>query len=287
MALRISRRSTDCGRPPGLGLGIRGWTSFHWASVRSVGYFARLIPFSTPKTRGEVHFSHRLLEFGMAVDRRLVVIDLGHGVGRSLFGAFVLVPRTPYQGDPAGARQFKDLVGSHGFDEGLDLLLLARDLDHELLGTDVNDPAPEDLHQRLDFRPLGGGDLELDEHQVALNVVFTRDVVDLDNRDQFLELLAHLLEMTVVALHDHGNSREPGCLGLAHGKTVDVETPRGEHARDLRQDTWLVLHERREDMADPAGVVGFPGRWGGRTETLTRWSRHRRSLMPPWPRGLR
>ena len=34
------RRSTDCGRPPGLGLGIRGWTSFHWASVRSVGYFA-------------------------------------------------------------------------------------------------------------------------------------------------------------------------------------------------------------------------------------------------------
>src|SRR5271166_5467441 len=225
-------------------------------------------------------------EFGMTVDRRLVVIALGH-LGRCLFGALVLVPRTPYQGDPAGTSQFKDLVGSHGFDEGLDLLLLARDLDHELLGTDVDDPAPEDLHQRLDFRALGRGDLELDEHQVALNVVFTRDVMDLDNRDQFLELLAHLLEMTVVPLHDHGNSREPGRLCFAHGKTVDVETARGEHARDLRQDTWLVLHDRREDMADPAGLGGFPGRCSGRTETLTRWSRHRGSLMPAWPRGLR
>ena len=59
----------------------------------------------------------------MAVDRRLVVIDLGHGLAGA-FGGFVLVPRIPYQGDPAGASQFKDLVGSHGFDEGLDLLLL-------------------------------------------------------------------------------------------------------------------------------------------------------------------
>src|SRR5271166_5369603 len=75
MALRISRRSTDCGRPPGLGWGIRGWTSFHWASVRSVGYFARLIPFSTPKTRGEVHFSHRLLAVSPAtIDRLLAPI---------------------------------------------------------------------------------------------------------------------------------------------------------------------------------------------------------------------
>ena len=55
MALRISRRSTDCGRPPGLGLGIRGWTSFHWASVRSVGYFAsHTLFYAQSKGRGSL-----------------------------------------------------------------------------------------------------------------------------------------------------------------------------------------------------------------------------------------
>src|SRR5271166_6157495 len=83
MALRISRRSMDCGRPPGLGLGIRGWTSFHWASVRSVGYFARLIPFSTPKTRGEVHFSHRLLGAFDRIDNQDIAEERRvHFVGR-------------------------------------------------------------------------------------------------------------------------------------------------------------------------------------------------------------
>ena len=63
MALRIC--PVDGLRPPSrFGLGNQGLDRFHWASVRSVGYFARLIPFSTPKTRGEVHFSHRLLETG-------------------------------------------------------------------------------------------------------------------------------------------------------------------------------------------------------------------------------
>ena len=98
MALRISRRSMDCGRPPGLGLGIRGWTSFHWASVRSVGYFARLIPFSTPKTRGEVHFSHRLLE------RRLGRFD--PEVQKALAEG----------GDPEAARaRIEEMVGPSGF----------------------------------------------------------------------------------------------------------------------------------------------------------------------------
>src|SRR5208283_5301110 len=82
---------------------------------------------SIPGTRPVGERATPLLEFGMAVDRRLVVIDLRHGLGRRLFGALVLVPRAPYQGDPAGARQFKDLVGAHGFDESLEPFLLTRD----------------------------------------------------------------------------------------------------------------------------------------------------------------
>ena len=50
-------------RPPSrFGLGNQGLDRFHWASVRSVGYFASLMPFSSPKTRGEFSFSRRLLE---------------------------------------------------------------------------------------------------------------------------------------------------------------------------------------------------------------------------------
>ena len=46
----------------------------------------------------------------MALDRRLVVIVLGRGLGLGVFGDSVLMPRTPHQGDPARTCQFNDLV---------------------------------------------------------------------------------------------------------------------------------------------------------------------------------
>ena len=45
----------------------------------------------------------------------------------------------------------------------------------------------------ISARSAAGG-LDLDQHQVALDVVFARDVVHLDDRDDLLELLADLLE---------------------------------------------------------------------------------------------
>ena len=132
--------------------------------------------------------------------------------------------------------------------------LLAGDLDHQLIGADVDDPAPEDLDQRLDLGPVGGGDVDLDQHQVALDVVFARDVENLDDRDDLLELLADLLEVPVVAHHHDGDPREVRVLGLADREAVDVEPARGEHARDLGQDARLVLHQGRQQMALAAGL---------------------------------
>src|ERR1035441_8286931 len=78
-------------------------------------------------------------------------------------------PVATYQGDPTGARQFLDSVMTGMLDECFDLLLLPRDLDHQLVGTDVEDPPPEDLHQGRDLRTKSRRRLDLDQHQIALD----------------------------------------------------------------------------------------------------------------------
>ena len=82
--------------------------------------------------------------------------DDRRGLGRFLLGRGVVgVGGGPAdQGDPAGPGQLADPVGADGLDERLDLLLLAGDLDHHLVGADVDDPAPEDLDQALELEPL-------------------------------------------------------------------------------------------------------------------------------------
>ena len=97
-----------------------------------------------------------------------------------------------------------------------------------------------------------GRRIDLDEHQVTLDEVLARDVEDLDDRDDLLQLLPHLLQMPVVTHHD---DRDPGKMrvfGLAHGETVDVEPARREHPRDVRQHARLVLHQRRENVTHPS-----------------------------------
>ena len=57
------------------------------------------------------------------------------------------------EGDPAGPGELADAVGADRLDERLELRLLARDLDHHLVGPDVDDPAAEDLDQGLQLGP--------------------------------------------------------------------------------------------------------------------------------------
>src|SRR5262249_21126163 len=129
--------------------------------------------------------------------------------GDRLFGGFrgrvgVLLPGAAPsdESDPARSCQLPDPVGAHRFDERLDLLLLPGDLDHDLVGTHVHDPASKDLDQALNLDATLPRNVNFDEHQVTFDVILERDVEDIDDRDDLLQLLADLLDVPVVS-HDH------------------------------------------------------------------------------------
>ena len=68
---------------------------------------------------------------------------------------------------------------------------------------DINDAAAKDIHQFADLAALAARrGFHLEQHQVALDMVLPTDVVDLYNRHDFFELLADLIEHTVVADDD-------------------------------------------------------------------------------------
>ena len=163
-------------------------------------------------------------------------------------------PVASHQGDPAGPSELLDSVGADLLDKRLDLLFLPGDLDHQLIRADVENPAAKDLHQGVDLGSKRRRRVDLDQHQVALDVILARDVVDLHDRHDLLELLSHLVEMPVVSHHDHRDPREQRVLGLADRQALDIEPARRKHPRDVRQHARLVLHQRRKQMTLAARI---------------------------------
>src|ERR1700730_15545278 len=134
------------------------------------------------------------------------------------------------EGDAPGAGQLQNAVRTHEIDEGLDLALLAGHFDHHGIRADIDDAGAEHFHQQSNFGPLEGRRLDLDEHQIAFDVVFAADVLHADNRDDLVELFAGLLHDAVVAVDDKGHARQARVLVFADGQTIDIEAARGEHA---------------------------------------------------------
>src|SRR5258708_31143066 len=66
--------------------------------------------------------------------------------GRLFFGHVLVTGdmTIPDQRNPPGPSQLANAVGANGLDEGFQLGLFAGDLDHHLLGTDVDAPAADD-----------------------------------------------------------------------------------------------------------------------------------------------
>ena len=114
-------------------------------------------------------------------------------------------------GDPTGAHQFRDPVGSHPFDKGLDLVLATADFDHDFLGSDIDDFAAEDVDQLTDLAArVARRCLDLHQQQVAFDKITAADIQHSNNRDDLLQLFADLFQDAIVA-HDHeGHSRQDG-----------------------------------------------------------------------------
>src|SRR5262249_32091151 len=101
----------------------------------------------------------------------------------------------------------------------------------------------------------------LDEHQLALDRVVVRQVGHLDDVDQLVELLAHLLEGLVVAVDDDRHPREVALLAVADADALDVEAAPAEAADDPVQDPRLVdehgddrvLHPTTNSISSGAG----------------------------------
>jgi len=154
----------------------------------------------------------------------------------------------PNQSDASSAGQLDDSVGPHQVDELFDLLLLARDFDHDVVLADIDDSPTKHLDEQRNLGTFLRGSDDFDEHQVALDVILAGDVIDADNGDDLVELLPYLVEDVVVAVHNEGHARQLRFLGLADREAVDVEPARGEHARDVGEHAGLILHQGRKHM---------------------------------------
>ena len=100
----------------------------------------------------------------------------------------------------------------------------------------------------LEVGALLGPGLHGGEHEFALHRVGGGQLADLDDRDQLVELLRHLLDGRGLAVDHHGHARVALVLGGAHREREDVVPASGEQAADPREHAGLVLHEHAEDV---------------------------------------
>ena len=171
------------------------------------------------------------------------IMDADPGARMRKLGLSVTSPLPPDHGDASRAGHLDDPQGPHHFDEGLDFAFLSGDLDDHGLRGHVDDPAAEDFGQLGDFRPAARRGRDLDQHQVAFDVVLRADVIDADDGHDFFQLFPHLLQHAVVADDDEGHPRELGVFRLPHRQAIDVVAARGQHARNVRKHARHVLNQ--------------------------------------------
>src|SRR5581483_5747568 len=147
------------------------------------------------------------------------------------------------EGDAAGARELGDAELAHEHEEFLDLRFVAGHFDAEHFVLHVHDLRPEDVAELHDLGAVGRGHGHPHEQQLALDHFVVAEIVDVDDIDQLVELLGHLLEHGIVAIDD---DRHPGCGWIERGadiQRVDVEAASAEHPGDAGEHAEFVFDE--------------------------------------------
>src|SRR5690606_16982092 len=117
----------------------------------------------------------------------------GAGVASRFLGEAKRAPRRlAAHREVAGAAELDDAVGLDELEERLDLALVARQLDHEVLVADVDDLRAEQLADLDDVRAVLRRGLELGQDELAGDGLAGLEVVDLDDVDELVELLGDL-----------------------------------------------------------------------------------------------
>ena len=99
----------------------------------------------------------------------------------------------------------------------------------------------------------------LQQHQFPFHGRDGGQVDHAEHVDQLVELLGHLLEGAVVALHHHGEPGDASGLGGPHRQAFDVEAPAGEQPGDATQRPRLVFNQHREGVLHRRGSIGRAG----------------------------
>src|SRR6478672_6075609 len=149
----------------------------------------------------------------------------------------------------AGADRLQDRGPVERFQEGVELLGGAGQLDGVGLVGDVDDAPAEDVRDALEFLAVLAGGADLHEHELALDVLALREVDHLHHVDQLVQLLGDLLDDLVAAGGDDGHARHRRVLGGRDGERLDVVAARREKPRHAGKGACLVLHEDRKDVA--------------------------------------
>ena len=167
----------------------------------------------------------------------------------------------------ARAGQFRDAECFHQAEEFFDFAFVAGDFDGEALGLNVHDFGAENVGDLHDFGAGFGIHGDSDEDQFAVHVFALAEIVQLEDVDEFVQLLDDLIQSGFVAMGDDGHAGGGGFLSGGDVEGFDVVAASAEEAGDAGEDAELVFDQDGYCMTHNMArwrvfCVQAPGSWG-------------------------